>query len=64
MTADGARAWIDDGAPDTRVNASDGRGDRTLDRAGKPSAIGALRAGGNVVSWLRSGRRRQAKLTG
>lgn len=69
MTDNGALAWVDDGAPDTQVMAADRRGSkidgtRTLDQAAKPSIIGKLRAGGNVVSWLHSGKVRRARLTG
>jgi hypothetical protein len=39
-------------------------GTRTLDQAAKPSTIGSLRASGNVVSRLHSGRVRPARLKG
>jgi hypothetical protein len=69
MTDNGALAWVDDGAPNTLVMAADRLGSkvdgtRTLDHAAKPSSITKLRASGNVVSWLHSGRLRHAKLKG
>jgi hypothetical protein len=69
MTDNGALAWVDDGAPNTQVTAADKLGikpddTRTLDQAAKPSSIRDLRAKGNVVSWLHSGRLRRATLKG